>query len=133
MHVTLMCSGLLKAQSQGNHFVEYREEGGRGGIIFLFKVNSALSFFPSIICMSYNEKYFVTLIGKHVNKTKYLTSYTMSSAVCILTSNLNGLKHDSELPMNHTSHCGTLKVWSQNFVVTITRSLQCCRCVGTCS
>lgn len=52
--------------------------------------------------MNYNEKYFVTLISKHVNKTKYLIFYIMSSAICILTSNFNGLKHDSELHMNYT-------------------------------
>lgn len=50
--------------------------------------------------MNYNEKYFVTLISKHVNKTKNLIFYIMSSA--ILTSNFNGLKHGSELHMNYT-------------------------------
>lgn len=48
-----------------------------------------------------NEKYFVTLIGKYVNRTKYLNFYIMSSAICILTSNFNGLKRDSELHMNY--------------------------------
>lgn len=51
--------------------------------------------------MNYNEKHLVTLIDKHVNKTKYLIFYVMSSAVCILTSNFNGLKHDSELHMSY--------------------------------
>lgn len=41
----------------------------------------------------------MTLISKHVNKTKYLIFYIMSSAICILTSNFNGLKHDSERNM----------------------------------
>lgn len=64
MHVTLICSGLFKAESQGKHFVEYRGMGGREGIIFYLKLISALSFF-SITCMNNNE-YFVTLIGKYV-------------------------------------------------------------------
>lgn len=99
MHVTLICSGLFKAESQGKHFVEYREMGGREGIIFYLKLISALSFF-SITCMNNNEEYFVTLIGKYVNKTKYLTFYIMSSAICILTGNFNGLKHDTEFHIN---------------------------------
>lgn len=51
--------------------------------------------------MNYNEKYFVTLISKHVNKTKYLIIYIMTSAICILTSSLNGLKHDAELHVGY--------------------------------
>lgn len=50
--------------------------------------------------MKNNEDYFVILIGKYVNRTKYLTSYIMSSALCIGTfGNVNGLKHDAELHM----------------------------------
>lgn len=57
--------------------------GGGEGIIFYLKLISALSFF-SVICMNNDEEYFVTLIGKYVNRTEYLIFYIMSSAVCIL-------------------------------------------------
>lgn len=103
---------------RGKYFVEYREVGGRGGIIFYLKL-ILHSFFSSIICMNY-EKYFVTLVDKHVNKTKYLIFYIMSSAICILTSNSHGLKHDSELHMNYTS-LWTSRVWSLNLAVAVTR------------
>lgn len=82
--------------------------GGREGIIFY--LISALSF--SITCMSNNEEYFVTLIGKYVNETKYLIFYIMSSALCILTSNFNGLKHDPEHHMSHSS------LWNSKSLIT---------------
>lgn len=52
---------------------------------FLFKVHFCTTFF-SVICMNDNEAYFVALVGKYVNRAKYLIFYIMSSAVCILTS-----------------------------------------------